>query len=53
MALSPLAFVSMYDYSSLGDFERLILWWWHIGLMAGSSVVKMMFAMRRVVLVRR
>jgi hypothetical protein len=52
-ASSPPAFVSTYDYSSLWDLKRLVLWRWHIGLMAGSSLIMMVFAMCRVVLVSR
>jgi hypothetical protein len=36
---SSLAIIVVYDDSSLWDFERLILWWRHIGLMAGGSIV--------------
>jgi hypothetical protein len=39
MTPSPLAIVVAYDDSSLWDFERLILWWRHIGLMAGRGLV--------------
>jgi hypothetical protein len=36
-ASSSLAIIVAYDNSSLGDFERLMLWWRHVGLMARSS----------------
>jgi hypothetical protein len=52
MAPSPLAVVVTYDNSSLRDLECLILWWWHIGLMAGSGFV-LMVSIGRVILVRR
>jgi hypothetical protein len=38
-ASSSLAIIVAYDDPSLWDFERLILWWWHVGLMARSSIV--------------
>jgi hypothetical protein len=36
----------------LRDLKCLILWWWHIGLMAGSNFVLMVSAISRVILVR-
>jgi hypothetical protein len=51
MVLDSLAIVVTYDDSSLWDFECLILWWRHVGLMAGSSVV-LLVSIGRVVLVR-
>jgi hypothetical protein len=51
MAWASLAIIVAYDDSSLWDFERLILWWRHIGLMAGSSVV-LLVSIGGVVLVR-
>jgi hypothetical protein len=53
MALSPIAFITTYDYSTLGDFERLILGWWHVGLMAGSGFVGIARVGCMVILVRR
>jgi hypothetical protein len=50
-ASSSLAIIVVYDDSSLWDFERLILWWRHVGLMAGSSVV-LLVSIGRVVLAR-
>jgi hypothetical protein len=49
---SPLAIIVAYDNSSLWDFERLILWWRHIGLMAGRGLV-LVVSVSRIVLVRR
>jgi hypothetical protein len=50
-ASSSLAIIVVYDNSSLWDFERLILWWQHVGLMEGSSVV-LLVSIGRVVLAR-
>jgi hypothetical protein len=50
-ASSSLAIIVAYDDSSLWDFERLILWWRHVGLMVGSSVV-LLVSIGRVVLAR-
>jgi hypothetical protein len=52
MTPSPLAIVVAYDNSSLRDLECLILWWWPIGLMAGSGLV-LVVSISRIVLVRR
>jgi hypothetical protein len=35
---SLLAIIVAYDISSLWDFERLLLWWRHIGLMVGGTL---------------
>jgi hypothetical protein len=50
-ASSLLAIIVAYDDSSLWDFERLILWWRHVGLMAGSSIV-LLVSIGRVILAR-
>jgi hypothetical protein len=51
-ASSLFAFVSTYENSSLRDLGDLILWWWHIGLMAGSSYALLVSAISGVILVR-
>jgi hypothetical protein len=38
-ASSSLAIIVAYDDASLWDFERLILWWRYVGLMARGSIV--------------
>jgi hypothetical protein len=47
---SPLAIVVAYDDTSLWDFKLLILWWRHIGLMAGRDLV-LVVSISRIVLV--
>jgi hypothetical protein len=49
-ASPSLAIIVAYDDSSLWDFECLILWWRHVGLMAGGSIV-LLVSVSRVVLV--
>jgi hypothetical protein len=51
MASSSLAIIVAYDDSSLWDIERLILWWRHVALMVGSSIV-LLVSIGRVILVR-
>jgi hypothetical protein len=50
MTPSSLAIIITYDKSSLWDFERLILWWRHVGLMARLGLV--LVSISRVVLMR-
>jgi hypothetical protein len=49
-ALSSLAIIVTYDDASLWDFERLILWWRHVGVMARGSIV-LVVSVSRVILV--
>jgi hypothetical protein len=51
MASSLLAIIVAYEDSPHWDFKHLILWWRHVGLMAGSSVV-LLVSVSWVVLVR-
>jgi hypothetical protein len=48
---SSLAIIITYDNSYLWDFERLVLWWRHVGLMARLGLI--LVSISRVVLVRR
>jgi hypothetical protein len=49
-ASPSLAIIVTYDNSSLWDFKHLILWWRHVGLMAGGSII-LLVSVSRVVLV--
>jgi hypothetical protein len=47
---SSLAIIITYDNSSLWDFERLVLWWRHVGLMARLGLV-LVVSISRIILV--
>jgi hypothetical protein len=48
-ASPSLAIIVAYDDSSPWDFEHLILWWQHVGLMARGSIV-LLVSISRVIL---
>jgi hypothetical protein len=48
--LPSLAIIVVYENSSLWDFEHLILWWRHVGLMARGSIV-LLVSVSRVIFV--